>query len=495
MADSRPLWTTTVNGAATGDGASRYDLIVIGSGPAGHHAAIQAAKLGHRVALVDKGEQMGGVCINTGTIPSKTLREGVLYLAGVRQRGIYGGHYRVKQNITIQDLVYRCQHVIEKEQQVYRAQFLRNGVELLEGHASFVSPHGVQVTSDGSVQIFQAGRFVIATGTMPAVSERVPVDGRTIIDADGIFRLPAIPRSMIIVGAGVIGMEYACMFATLGVAVTVVESRQRLLEFVDAEIVEALTYHMRESGVTFRLGETVDRVEREPSGGVVAHLASNKQVRAQTLLYSVGRHGNTEGLNLAAAGLEADNRGRLPVDRHFRTAVPHIDAAGDVVGFPSLASVSMEQGRVASAHAFGLPAVTMPELFPYGLYTIPEISFVGSTEEQLTAQRVPYEIAMAHYREIARGEIIGANTGRLKLIFHAETGVLLGVHIIGEGATELVHIGQAVVAFGGTIRYFIDHVFNYPTLAEAYKVAALAGLNKLGPERAARMGVVAPVEV
>jgi NAD(P) transhydrogenase len=464
-----------------------YDIVVIGTGPAGHHAAIQAAKLGRRVAIVERLRCVGGVCINTGTIPSKTLREAVLYLSGFRQRGLYGHSYRVKHMITIQDLMYRCHHVIEKENDVYRSQFARNGVDVLEGHASFVDPHIITIEGDGPAIVIQAERVVIATGTVPAASPDVPVDGAAIIDADGIFDLKRVPATMIVVGAGVIGMEYACMFATLGSLVTVVESRKRLLEFVDAEIIEALMYHMRENRVTFRSGESVERVERDPAGGVTAYLKSRKALRADVLLYAVGRQGNTAGLRLEAAGLEADDRGRLRVDECFRTSVPHIYAAGDVVGFPSLASVSMEQGRSASASAFGLPTVIAPALFPYGLYTIPEISFVGRTEEELTAAGIPYETGMAHYREIARGQIIGDTTGRLKLLFHQETGQVLGVHIIGEGASELVHIGQAVMALGGTVRYFVDHVFNYPTLAECYKVAALAGLNKLGADRSVRI--------
>jgi len=461
-------------------------MIVIGTGPAGHHAAIQAAKLGRRVAIIERLRCVGGVCINTGTVPSKTLREAVLYFSGFQQRGLYGHSYRVKQTITIQDLMFRCHHVIQKQNDVYRSQFTRNGVDVREGHASFVDAHTIKIEGDGPAELVRAETVVIATGTVPATSPDVPVDGTIIIDADGIFTLRSVPATMIVVGAGVIGMEYACMFATLGSRVTVVEARKRLLEFADAEIIEALMYHMRENRVTFRCGESVERVERDPAGGVTAHLKSRKALRADVLLYAVGRQGNTAGLRLEAAGLEADERGRLRVDGSFRTAVPHIHAAGDVVGFPSLASVSMEQGRVASASACGLQTTFAPAFFPYGLYTIPEISFVGRTEEDLTAAGVPYEAGMAHYREIARGQIMGDTTGRLKLLFHSETGQVLGVHIIGEGASELIHIGQAVMALGGTVRYFVDHVFNYPTLAECYKVAALAGLNKLGAERAAR---------
>ncbi len=464
---------------------SRYDLVVIGSGPAGHHAAIQAAKLGRSVAVVERQQCVGGVCINTGTIPSKTLREAVLYLSGVQQRGFYGVSYRVKPNITMQDLMFRCHQVIQREIDVYRAQFARNGVDLLEGYAAFEDPHTIRITGLTVNTAIQAEHVVIATGTAPATPPGVPSEHPAVIDSDGIFRLSTIPKSMIVVGGGVIGVEYACMFATLGTAVTLVDGRRRLLEFLDAEIVESLIYHMRSTGVTLRLGEMVERVECA-AHRVIAHLASQKQLHAETLLYAAGRQGNTAGLNLAAAGLAADERGRLAVDTSFRTAVPHIYAAGDVVGFPSLASVSMEQGRVAAATAFGVPTVSLPALFPYGLYTIPEVSFVGQTEEQLTAAQVPYEVGIANYREIARGGIIGDTIGRLKLIFHRETGLLLGVHIIGDGATELVHIGQAVIAFGGTIGYFVDHVFNYPTLAECYKVAALAGLNKLNAQRTPR---------
>jgi len=469
-----------------------YELVVIGSGPAGHHAAVQASKLGRRVAIIERLSCVGGVCINTGTIPSKTLREAVLYLSGFSQRGLYGHAYRVKQAITIHDLMFRCHHVIQKENDVYRAQFARNRIDVLEGHASFVDPHSVKVESTGGTTLVQADQFIITTGTVPAVSPDVPVDGTAIIDADGIFGLASVPGTMIVVGAGVIGMEYACMFATLGAQVTVVEGRKRLLEFADGEIIEALMYHMRENRVTFRCGEFVERVERDPAGGVTAYLKSQKSLHADVLLYAVGRQGNTATLGLETAGLEADERGRIHVNGSFQTAVPHIYAAGDVIGFPSLASVSMEQGRVASAGAFGIPAITVPALFPYGLYTIPEISFVGRTEEELTNASVPYEVGMAHYREIARGQIIGDTTGRLKILFHMETGALLGVHIIGEGASELVHIGQAVMALGGTIRYFAEQVFNYPTLAECYKVAALAGLNKLGRDRAARIAPALP---
>jgi NAD(P) transhydrogenase len=320
---------------------------------------------------------------------------------------------------------------------------------------------------------------IIATGTKPASSPKVPFNKRNIINSDEILSMQEIPKTFIVVGGGVIGVEYTCMFATLGVRMILVEKRPRLLEFADGEMVEALCYHLRDSRVTLRLNEEVSSVEETPDGGVVANLESNKKISGGALLYAVGRQGNVDELNLAAAGLEADARGRISVDADYRTKVPHIYAVGDVIGFPSLASVSMEQGRIAAARAYALPVQSNPATYPYGIYTIPEISFTGKTEEQLTEEDVPYEVGVAYYREIARGQIRGDTTGRLKLIFHRETHDLLGVHIIGEGAAELLHIGQAVMILGGKIQYFVDTVFNYPTLAECYKAAAFNGLNKL----------------
>jgi NAD(P) transhydrogenase len=306
----------------------------------------------------------------------------------------------------------------------------------------------------------------------------VPLNGRTIMNSDQILLMPEIPKILIVVGGGVIGVEYTCMFAALGVRVILVEKRPRLLEFADAEMIEALSYHLRDHRVTMRLNEEVESVEDTPTG-VVANLMSKKKISGDALLYAVGRQGNVEDLDLAAAGLEADSRGRIPVDASYRTKQPNIYAVGDVIGFPSLASVSMEQGRIAAATAFGLPVHSNPATYPYGIYTIPEISFIGKTEEQLTEEDAPYEVGVAYYREIARGQIRGDTTGRLKLIFHRETKEILGVHIIGEGASELLHIGQAVMILKGTIEYFVDTVFNYPTLAECYKAAAFNGLNKL----------------
>ena len=458
----------------------KYDLVVIGSGPAGQRAAVAASKVNKRVAVVEARTVVGGVCINTGTIPSKTMREAVLHLSGYNYRSIYGVNYRVKEKITMADLAFRVQAVIKTEVDVTEAQLSRNGIEVVHGIASFIDPRQVHVKGPQTETTLESDRIIIAVGTKPASSPTVPVNGSTIVNSDQILGLQALPHSLVVVGGGVVGVEYTCMFAVLGVRVTLIEKRDRLLEFADREIIEALSYHLRDARVTLRLGEEVASVEGLPPNTVVANLESKKRVSGDALLYAVGRQGNVDDLNLAAAGLEADNRGRIAVDEHYQTKVEHIFAVGDVVGFPSLASVSMEQGRIAAARAFNDRAATSnPGFYPYGIYTIPEISFIGKTEEQLTGEDVPYEVGMAYYREVARGQIRGDTTGRLKLIFHRETRKVLGVHIIGEGATELVHIGQAVMILGGTVDYFIDTVFNYPTLAECYKVAAFNGLGRL----------------
>jgi NAD(P) transhydrogenase len=456
----------------------QYDLIVIGSGPAGQRAAIQGAKSGKRVALIEKREVVGGTCINSGTIPSKTMREAVLHLSGFEYQGIYGVNYRVKEKITMGDLGFRVQHVIKTETDITQAQLSRNGIEVFYGTARFVDPTHIRVENSRGVSDYEAGIIIIGTGTKPSVSAKVPLNGRTIINSDQILQMPEVPKILIVVGGGVIGVEYTCMFAALGVRVILVEKRPRLLEFADAEMIEALSYHLRDNRVTMRLNEEVESVE-ETGTCVVANLMSKKKISGDALLYAVGRQGNVEELDLPAAGLEADNRGRIPVDAYYRTKQPNIYAVGDVIGFPSLASVSMEQGRIAAATAFGNPVHSNPATYPYGIYTIPEISFIGKTEEQLTEEDAPYEVGVAYYREIARGQIRGDTTGRLKLIFHRETKEILGVHIIGEGASELLHIGQAVMILKGTMEYFVDTVFNYPTLAECYKAAAFNGLNKL----------------
>jgi NAD(P) transhydrogenase len=400
-------------------------------------------------------------------------------LSGYLYQNVYGINYRVKEKISMADLAFRVQHVIKTEIDVTQAQLSRNNIELFTGIASFTDPQTIAVDNSRGRQEYKAETIIIATGTKPAVSAKVPINGRNIVNSDQILQMPDIPKTFIVVGGGVIGVEYTCMFATLGVRVILIEKRPRLLEFADAEMVEALSYHLRDHRVTMRLSEEVASVEETPDGQVVANLQSKKKISGDALLYAIGRQGNVDELNLAAAGLEADSRGRIAVDADYRTKQPHIYAVGDVIGFPSLASVSMEQGRIAAAHASGKIIHSNPDNYPYGIYTIPEISFTGKTEEQLTDEDVPYEVGVAYYREIARGQIRGDTTGRLKIIFHRETKQVLGVHIIGEGASELLHIGQAVMILGGTVEYFVNTVFNYPTLAECYKAAAFNGLNKL----------------
>jgi NAD(P) transhydrogenase len=459
--------------------ASRFDLVVLGSGPAGQKAAIQAAKVGASVAVVECRDTIGGVCANTGTIPSKTLREAAVYLTGLSERGLYGQSYRVKDEITIDDLIWRTQQVMAREVDVIRNQLARNHVNVLTGTGRLADPHRVEVSDQrGSVRTVEAARIVIATGTTPARPPDVEFDEATILDSDGILQMARIPATLVVVGAGVIGIEYASIFAALGTRVTVVERRERLLEFCDGQMVEALQYYLRDLGVVFRLGETVTSVERH-DGGTLTTLASGKRIAADAVMYSAGRQGATAGLGLEEAGLEIDARGRIAVDEHYRTAVEHIYAVGDVIGFPSLASSSFEQGRLAAAHAFGLEARPMRELLPIGIYTIPEISYAGRTEEELTGEGIPYEIGVSRYRELARAQIQGDSVGILKLLVEPEARTILGVHAFGTAATELVHIGQTVMGLGGTVDYLIDQVFNYPTLAESYKVAALDATNKL----------------
>lgn len=452
-----------------------YELLVIGSGPAGQRAAIQAAKLGRTVALVERRE-LGGVSVNWGTIPSKTLREAIVYLTGLSHKPTYGQSYRVKEEITVDDLRLRTQQVIEREIDVVRHQLMRNHVQVVHGSARFLDSHTVVVTNHEERRL-TAERFVIAAGTRPARPDSVDFDGTTVFDSDGLLSLARIPSSVVVVGAGVIGIEYASMFAALGAKVTVVEKRQRLLDFCDAQIAEGLQYHLRDLGVVFRLGEEVASVERH-AGSALTQLASGKQIASEVVLYAAGRQGETDDLGLEQVGLQADERGRIAVDSDYRTTVEHIFAAGDVIGGPTLAATSMEQGRLASAHAFGEHAA-MSELLPIGIYTIPEISYVGSTEEELTEAAVPYEVGISWYRELARGHILGDTYGLLKLLVSPVDRRILGVHVLGTNATELIHIGQTLMGLGGTIDYLVDAVFNYPTLAEAYKVAALDARNKL----------------
>ena len=456
-----------------------YDLVVIGSGPAGQKGAICAAKLRKKVAIVDRGQRLGGVSLHTGTIPSKTLREAILYLSGFRQRSFYGSDYVLQEIISMPDLSRRVTKVREHELEVVRNQLRRNGVTVLEGSARFTGPNALSVESNEGSRTIKAENVLIACGTRPARHPDIPCDGKCIFDSDQLIALDVeMPRSAIVVGAGVIGLEYASMLTALNIKATVIDQRPTLLDFVDREIIDALTYHMRVRKTIFRLGEQVKSVSVE-AGRVVARLESDKTLSADALFYTVGRQANTDQLDLPAAGLKADARGRVAVDHQFRTAVSHIFAAGDAIGFPALASTSMEQGRRAALAMFGRSRDAQELPLPYGIYTIPEISMVGRTEQELTAGKVRYEVGIARYEELAKSQILGDHSGLLKLVFDPDSLKLLGVHCIGERAAEIVHIGQAVLAFGGTIEYFRDAVFNYPTMAEAFKVAALDGLNKL----------------
>jgi len=473
-----------------------FDLVVIGSGPGGQRAAIQAAKLGKSVCVIEKAQVVGGAMINTGTIPSKALREAVLALVGAQRQGT-DMFQHLDRKTQLQGLLNSCQRVIKAEIDVVRHHFFSNGIELIYGLGSFADAHTVQVQGPHSSELIKGVRIVIGVGTTPARAADVAFDGLKIITSDELLHLPALPSTMIIVGGGVIGTEYASILTQLGVRVTLIEGRSRVLDFVDAEIGEALQYHLRQSGLTLRLGENVVSIRKceAPAGSraasaaggggggegamVEAMLESGKVLRSECLLYCVGRQGATDGLNLEAAGLKADNRGRITVNAEYQTSVPHIYAVGDVIGFPALASTSMEQGRVAACHMFGERFDSVPELFPFGIYAIPEISMVGWTEERLTKEGIPYESGVAQYKETARGQLIGDEIGMLKLLIHQDSHAILGVHCIGTDATELVHIGQAVMAFKGTVDYFVNAVFNYPTLAECYKVAAFNGRNKL----------------
>ncbi len=458
---------------------AHYDMLVIGSGPAGQKAAIQASKLCKRVAIIERREEVGGVAINTGTIPSKSLREAAIYLSGIRQRTLYGASYRVKKKITMSDLSFRTNHVIRQEIEVTNDQLARNYVDVINGTGQLIGKQRVAVRQGNKIVEHTAKFIVIAVGTVPARPANIPFDESSIIDTDGLLNLKRLPLSITIVGGGVIGCEYATILGALGLQVVLVDKRPRLLEFADAEIIEALQYHIRNNNVTLRLGEEVTKVTRDPNKRVRLHLKSGKQIATSTLLYSIGRQGASDALNLKAVGIKPDARGRIAVNEHYQTKVPNIYAVGDIIGFPALASTSMQQGRYAACHAFRAPIKHEDRLLPFGIYTIPEISMVGPTEQTLTEQGVPYEVGIARYREIARGQLIGDETGLLKLLFNRKNRKLLAVHVIGEGATELVHIGQAVMAHGGKIEYFADIVLNYPTLAEAYRIAALAGLNRL----------------
>jgi len=501
-----------------------FDVAIIGTGPAGQKAAIQAAKLGKTVAIIEKNNVLGGAQVNTGTIPSKALREAALHLTGANKRGLFGESYRVKKDISIADLVSVSQQVIRHEWEVIRDQFERNHIELIWGAAHFEGPNLLQVQRDDSTEMLTADKFLIAVGTKPAKPKAVPFNEHNILSSDSFLRLQRLPKTMIVVGGGVIGTEYACIMSTLGVRVTLVEGRHQVLGFLDQQIGEAFQYFMRQAGITLRLGERVEKISEtdEQTNGdghrlVQAQLESGKTLKAETLLYCVGRQGVCGQLGLDNVGITYDDRERLKGNAHYQTlttnpelvgaaertaaigneaathaevkddvpkepvfhTVDHVYAAGDVIGFPALASTSMEQGRRAILHALGHEVDSFNDVFPFGIYAVPEISMIGKTEEQLTNEGIPYEAGIATYDEIARGQLLGDRTGMLKMLIHQDTHELLGVHAIGTGATELIHIGQAVMGLHGKAEFFIDNVFNFPTLAEAYKVAAYNGLNKL----------------
>ncbi|MEO3413181.1 Si-specific NAD(P)(+) transhydrogenase [Roseovarius sp. CAU 1744] len=459
---------------------SHFDLVVIGSGPSGRSAAIQAGKLKRRVLVVDRKDRLGGVSVHTGTIPSKTLRETVLNLSGWRERSFYGRAYRVKDDIEAQDLKARLHMTLDYEVDVLEHQFNRNHVDTMMGMARFVDPHTIEVATEaGDVSTVTADRFLIATGTKTYRPDYVPFNGTTVVDSDEFLELGQIPRSLTVVGAGVIGVEYATMFSALDVRVTLIEPRESFLDFIDQQTIREFTHQIRENGVDLRLGSEIRKIE-DMGEHVEVTMANGRHVRSEMLLFAAGRMGATAKLNLDKVGLETDHRGRLSVDRKsYQTAVPHIYATGDVIGHPSLASTSIQQGRVAACHALEVPTLQESPWFPYGIYSVPEISTCGMSEEEMQEREIPYEVGIARFRETSRGHIMGLEHGMLKMLFSLKTRRVLGVQIVGEGATELIHIAQAVLNLKGTVDYFVQNTFNYPTLAEAYKIAGLDAFNRM----------------
>ncbi len=460
---------------------NHYDMLVIGSGPSGRRAAVQSAKLGKSVLVADKGRRLGGVSVHTGTIPSKTLRETVLNLSGWRERGFYGRGYRVKQDISAHDLISRLQKTLDHEVEVLQHQFMRNSVKNIHATVKLLGPNRACLTTEtGEVSEVGFDHALISVGTHPHRPDSIPFDHERVFDSDEILEIKTLPRTLTVIGGGVIGVEYATIFSALDVPVTLIESRNTILDFVDRELVDDFIHQMRDRGMVIRLGCSVKNVVVQPNG-VEVYLSDGRVVRSEILLHAAGRSGNVGSLGLENVGIESDSRGKIIVDPiTFQTSVPHIYAAGDVIGFPSLASTSMEQGRVAACHAFGVALPPPPETFPYGIYAVPEISTVGQSEEQVRDSGVAYECGVARFHETSRGHIMGVNSGFLKLIFALNSRRLLGAHIVGEGATELIHIGQAVINLKGTVDFFVNNTFNYPTLAEAYKIAGLNAWNRMG---------------
>ncbi|WP_138933110.1 Si-specific NAD(P)(+) transhydrogenase [Roseovarius arcticus] len=457
-----------------------FDLIVIGSGPSGRSAAIQAGKLKRRVLVIDRKDRLGGVSAHTGTIPSKTLRETVLNLSGWRERSFYGRSYRVKDDIGAEDLQARLHKTVDYEVDVLEHQFNRNHVETLHGLARFIGPKELEVQVDaGQATRLTADKFLIATGTKTYRPDSCPFNGTTVVDSDEFLKLETIPRSLTVIGAGVIGVEYATMFAALDVRVTLIEPRETFLDFIDHALIDDFTHQIRENGVDLRLGSPIESIE-DAGRHVEVTLENGRHVRSDMLLFAAGRMGATDRLGLDKAGLKADHRGRLAVDhKTYQTSVPHIYAAGDVIGHPSLASTSLQQGRIAACHALETPTLPESPWFPYGIYSVPEISTCGMSEEEMNERGIPYEVGVARFRETSRGHIMGLEHGMLKMLFSLKTRRVLGVQIVGEGATELIHIAQAVLNLKGTVDYFVQNTFNYPTLAEAYKIAGLDAFNRM----------------
>jgi len=456
-----------------------YDMVVIGSGPGGQKAAIQAGKLGKRVLVVDSRAKLGGICLHDGTIPSKSFREAILHLSGFRERGHYGRAYRVKEQITMEDLTDRTNGIVTSIEQTIRSQLTRNNIEVLAGFASLVDPHQVKIHTGKREEFVSTEFVVIATGTRPFQPKAFEFDGKIILDSDTILQMKKMPRSLSVVGGGVIGCEYGTMFATLGVKVTIVEARSGLLGFVDRELVDTLVYKLRDQKAHIITDDKVIRCSVSPDGRAVTYLESGKRIVTDVLLVSAGRQGNIQGLGLDAVGVSVSDRGIITVNEHYQTSIPNIYAVGDVIGAPALAATAIEQGRAAACHAFDLRDFAPKLPIPYGIYTIPEIGSVGKTEEELSKLKVPYEVGIARFNEVERGKIVGEDSGVLKILFHRGTLQLLGVHVIGDQASELVHIGQTVMAFEGGIDTLCHMVFNYPTLSQAYKTAALDGLNKV----------------
>ncbi|MDH5355494.1 MAG: Si-specific NAD(P)(+) transhydrogenase [Gammaproteobacteria bacterium] len=457
-----------------------YDLIVIGSGPAGMRGAIQAAELGKKVLLVERTQIVGGATVHTSTIPSKTFRESVLFLTGWQRRGIYGRGYKAKNRITIDDLRQRLNTTLKKEIDIIQRELRRQNVEIVYGHARFKDEHTITVEEHrGNFSEYQADKMLIAVGTKTSRPDTLPFDGDTVIDSDEIIHLNRIPEKLLVIGGGVIGLEYATIYGALDVEVTIIESSDRILGFVDEEIVDQLIHDLSANKINLSLKEELINVEKRDNGKLLCHLKGGKNIRVDTVLYAGGRQAVTDQLSLGQVGVATDNLGCIPVNDNYQTSQANIYAAGDVTGFPGMTSTSMAQGRHAACHAFGIAVEDRPELFPYGIFSLPEISMVGLTEKQCNTRGIEFVTGRARFRDTARGKITGSHDGMLKMLFSVETQKLLGVHIIGESATEMVHTGQAVIALGGTLDYFMRTAFNYPTLAEAYKIAALDACSRM----------------